>query len=219
MITSQLNPAWRRRSHSSDRLAKVGQSFLSDEENSASGEALCRAITFLLAPQHKPIVSHLNLILHRTGHRSTVLESEHEAAYQAHIAGSDQQQLHLLPVTDVAMLRGTRMNRLLLLIEADLDAVRDGYRQIKLLNESGAPEIGVVVVGARDQHAAWRYYRKLAVGTLRYLDVPLLNFGFLPPSDTAEQVQLDGFLSRIGERLVERDFFDRIAQRTEGASA
>ena len=74
-----------------------------------------------------------------------------------------------------------------------------------------------MLVGPRDQHAAWRYFRKLAVGTLRYLDVPLLNLGFLPEQVTPEHGPADhhrqNFLTRISERLLSSEFHSNLEVR------
>jgi hypothetical protein len=68
----------------------------------------------------------------------------------------------------------------LLLIDSSLEATRHAYALIKQL-QSGAPRrIGVLYRAGDDLAAARRCYRRLAVGTLRFLDQPLLNLGWLP---------------------------------------
>lgn len=99
-------------------------------------------------------------------------------------------------------------------VPANLDGIRIAYQRIKLFSQHATPEIGVVLVGPRDQHAAWRYFRKLAVATLRYLDVPLLNLGFLPeqvgPGQDAEASHGHHFLTRISERLLHSGFYSTL---------
>ena len=99
-------------------------------------------------------------------------------------------------------------------VPASLDGIRIAYQRIKLLSQHATPEIGIVLVGPRDQHAAWRYFRKLAVATLRYLDVPLLNLGFLPeqvgPGQDAQASHGHHFLTRISERLLFSGFYSTL---------
>ncbi|MGD2075960.1 MAG: hypothetical protein PVG38_13730 [Gammaproteobacteria bacterium] len=117
----------------------------------------------------------------------------------------------LLPLTSPASLRERGLDHVVMLVPASLQATRTAYRRIKLLCAQGTPHIGIVIVGPRDQHAAWEYFRKLAVGALRYLDVPLLNLGFLPQvvtsAKTSESRVAHSFLARIGERLLHRQFY------------
>jgi hypothetical protein len=115
----------------------------------------------------------------------------------------------LLPLHSPQSIRNLQLSHAVFPVSANLDAVCRAYKRIKLLAKA-PPEIGIVMVGPRDQHAAWRYFRKLAVGTLRYLDIPLLNLGFLPDQITppfgAADHHRDNFLTRVSERLIRSEF-------------
>jgi len=117
----------------------------------------------------------------------------------------------LLPTTSAETVRAHAFDHVVLLVPANLDAVLTAYQHIKLLSQQNTPEIGVVLVEPRDQHVAWRFFRELAVGTLRHLDVPLLNLGFLPEQVAPEHAPHDrhrnNFLTRISERLLRSGFY------------
>jgi hypothetical protein len=227
-MTSQLNPAWRRRPASSDRLAKIGARFLSDMGDTGNQADFCRAIPFLLdAPGQEWIVRDLCEVLTQKGHSSTLFQlQDNTRGTRGEIQGALKQQGRgceycVMPVDSAATARQQGLDHLVFLVPANLDAVRRTYQRIKYLSERDTPEIGIVVVGPRDQHAAWRYFRKLAVGTLRYLDVPLLNLGFLPEQVTPEHgpgdQHRDNFLSRITERLLGSEFFQVFAADAGGS--
>lgn len=68
----------------------------------------------------------------------------------------------------------------LVIIEARLDALREAYSQLKSLSQQRPRKCGVLTLGARDTSAGSRYYRRLAMGAMRFLDLPLLNLGPCP---------------------------------------
>lgn len=228
----QLNPAWQRKNVSSDHLAKVGARFLSDGPQAGQSAEGCQVISFLLVGSAQEwIVSDLCGVLTQRGRRShwqnlatSHPQSEDDgvgaALNAAQAAGSS---FCLLATTSAATLRRHRFNHLILLVPASLDGVMTAYRRVKGMAGEDTPEIGVVIVGPRDQHAAWRYFRKLAVGTLRYLDVPLLNLGFLPQEVTPENGPPDhhrqNFLARISERLLSSGFHSPYSPATDTGQA
>jgi hypothetical protein len=217
-MTSQLNPAWQRKPASSNHLAKISEQFLSNRKETGRNPGLCRVIPFLLdSPQQAWVTHDLCEALNRRGHKSILCHLDEEKGQMRTDLG---QLLHaqagdceccLLPMTSPVSLQRHHLDHVVMLVPASLDAVRTAYRRIKFLSGGRTPEIGIVVVGARDQHAAWRYFRKLAVGTLRYLDVPLLNLGFIPEPVTPDHGPKDqhrnNFLTRISERLLHSQFY------------
>jgi hypothetical protein len=224
-MVSQLNPAWQRKSASSSRLAEISARFPGDARELTQGNDPCRAIPFLLdMPEQNWITDDLARILTERGYPCTTCHPQHTAdiapaARRAqHAAASAGDQYCLLAVTSPATLLKHRVDHLVLLVPASLDGVRTAYQRIKLFSQHGSPDIGIVLVGPRDQHAAWRYFRKLAVGTLRYLDVPLLNLGFLPeqigPGQDADASHRHNFLARIGERLLHSGFYTTLTINT-----
>lgn len=229
-MVSRLNPAWQRKSTSSSRLAEISARFLGTTQAATHSDDVCRAIPFLLdTPAQHWITDELGQILTQRGHPCTLchpgeanpMEHSFRQAQAAEAPGSDE--YCLLAVTCPATLLKYGVDHVVLLVPASLNGIRDAYQRIKLLSQHGAPDVGIVLVGPRDQHAAWRYFRKLAVGTLRYLDVPLLNLGFLPeqigPGQDAEASHRHNFLARISERLLHSGFYSTLTMTTPRRNA
>ena len=224
-MVSQINPAWQRKSASSSRLAEISARFLGDNQESKQGNGLCRAIPFFLdAPEQLWITDELARILTERGHPCSACQWQESGDAQTSMrtarsgtAGANE-AYRLLTVCSPDMLLRTGIDHVVLLVPADLERVRVAYQRIKLLSQHKAPDVGIVLVGPRDQHAAWRYFRKLAVGALRYLDVPLLNLGFLPaqiaPGEESEASHRHNFLARIGERLLRSGFYSTLRTDT-----
>lgn len=222
-MVSQLNPAWQRKSLSSDHLAKISARFLSDGAPAGQPADGCQVIPFLLADSGQEwVVNDLCGVFTQRGQRS------HWQTLPAEGTDTDTDTLqpllsqgevgdngfHLLATGSPAAIIRYGLDHVVLLVPASLDGVMTAYRRIKRLSGEQPPDIGVVVVGPRDQHAAWRYFRKLAVGSLRYLDIPLLNLGFLPQHVAPEAGPSDhhryNFLTRIGERLLRSGFHSQL---------
>ena len=221
-MASQLSPAWQRKAVASDRMAKIGARFLSDTQETGQDTKLCRVIPFLLDhPELDWITRDLCEVLAQRGHGS-ILHQLHEPPEYGQYASfaetlskqAGTSEFCLLPTTSTETLLAHAFDHVVLLVPANLDAILTAYQRIKLLTQQNTPEIGVVLVGPRDQHAAWRFFRKLAVGTLRYLDVPLLNLGFLPeqviPGNAPHDHHRNNFLTRISERLLRSEFYESI---------
>jgi len=220
-MTSQLNPAWQRRAVSSDHLAKISARFLSDGPRPEQTTDGCQVIPFLLDhPDQRWITGELCEVLTQRGQRSLLceLQEDSDGASLEDVEGAllrqgADKQFCLLPASSPATIQACRFDHVVLLVPASLDAVLLAYQRIKLLSQQAAPDIGIVMVGPRDQHAAWRYFRKLAVGTLRFLDIPLLNLGFLPQQVVPEHNPADhhrqNYLTRISERLLRSEFYCR----------
>jgi len=221
-MACQLSPAWQRKAVSSDRLAKISARFLSDTPKTGASADTCRAIPFLLDNPELGWVAHdLCGVLAERGHGSMLyhLREPSEDGQYPHLVETLRKQAAsfefcLLPTTSTETVLAHAFDHVVLLVPANLDAVLNAYHRIKLLAQQDTPEIGIVLVGPRDQHAAWRFFRKLAVGTLRYLDVPLLNLGFLPEQVTPEHAAHDhhrnNFLARISERLLRSKFYSTL---------
>jgi hypothetical protein len=216
-MASQLNPAWQRKSASSTHLAKISARFLSDTPETKKTDDLCQVIPFLLESAGQEwILRDLSKVLTQRGHRSGICQLDDVAQG---VGNATQSGYCLLPLASPGSLEVHELDHVVLPVSANLEAVRTAYQHIKLLSEHKAPEIGVVIVGPRDQHSAWRYFRKLAVGSLRYLDVPLLNLGFLPEQVTPEHGPADhhrqNFLARISERLLRTGFYSSCATQNQ----
>ena len=218
-MAGQLNPAWRRKTSSREHLDHISERFLSDNPGTGKGNAGCRLIPFLPADESQHwVIRDLCTLLNQRGHRSVLCSFDERhgglsVAAEEKMEAATDAEFCLLAIDSPDIVKREQLDHLVVLVPSSLEAVREAYRKIKWLAEGGAPEIGVVVIGPRDQHAAWRYFRKLAVGTLRYLDVPLLNLGFLPVQVTPAGGQADhhrtNFLTRISERLLRSEFYAR----------
>jgi hypothetical protein len=220
-MVSRLNPAWQRKSASSSRLAEISARSRDDAQAATQGNEVCRAIPFLLdTGDQQWITDELSRILTERGHPCTlcgpgeVTQADRNSAAPQASAASTSAAYCLLSTTSPATLLESGVDHVVLPVPANLDGIRLAYQRIKLFSQHATPEIGIVLVGPRDQHAAWRYFRKLAVATLRYLDVPLLNLGFLPeqvgPGQEAEASHGHHFLTRISERLLHSGFYSTL---------
>ncbi len=216
-MTSQLNPAWQRRPFSSDHLAEISARFLSSEARPAPAADSCQVISFLLADKaQEEMVRQLGRELARqepSCRWECLATDQTAAAGGAPCTGGNA--VCLLTSTSVAQVIERTSGPVVLSVGASLAGVRQAYMDIKRLSASQQRDIAVLLVGPRDQHAAWRYFRKLAVGTLRFLDIPLLNLGFLPPTETADQIPQElrrQLLNRIGARLLRCGFHNRYTE-------
>lgn len=84
------------------------------------------------------------------------------------------------PLTVEDLDRAAQLPFVLVIVEARLDALREAYSQLKSLSHQRLLKCGVLTLGARDTSAGSRYYRRLAMGAMRFLDLPLLNLGPCP---------------------------------------
>lgn len=214
MMDKQINPAWRRKTAASQPTS----AFHADDTETIEIEERQRIIPFLLhAVDQEWVIDDLCKVLNERGQSSFLChidetQNEPHSYFGTRLDSENSNgEYCLLPVISPQTVLTQQFDHLVMLVPAHLDAVRAAYRKIKQLSESASPEIGIVIVGPRDQHAAWRYFRKLGVGTLRYLDIPLLNLGFLPAQVTPEHDPANQhrqtFLARISERLARSEFF------------
>ena len=175
-----------------------------------------RTIVFLMdTPEADWIVHDLCRIMTQSGHSSR-LHPLHETAYdgQTQLKRAGDYTYWLLATTSTAVVKQYKFDDVVLLVPANLEAVLAAYQHITRLAQANPPDIGVVLLGAQDQQTAWRYFRRLAVGALRYLDISLLNLGFLPQQVTPRHRPQDHhgnhFLARISERLLRSEFYNTL---------
>ncbi len=212
-MPGQLSPAWRRKAAAHDCPDDVRP----DDPDRLPATHGPRLIPLLLADSDQYwFARDLCTLLGQRGHPSELAGMDGAAGTAG---GGEGLAFRLLPLLSTQLVRHQQLDHVVLLVPSSLDGVREAYLRIKqLAADDRVPEIGIVIIGPRDQHAAWRYFRKLAVGALRYLDVPLLNLGFLPGGMTPQAGQADhhrtNFLARIGERLLRSDFYSRPSTET-----
>jgi len=212
-MANQINPAQQGKTAASHRLATVSTRFPGKAPETGAGHNACRAILFLMDnPELSWITHDLCQILTQRGHNSSLcqLNAPPNGRPPQHKQAADC-KYWLVPTTSTATIEAYNFDHVVLLVPANLEAVLAAYQHIKRLAQQNTPDIGVVLVGPRDQHAAWHYFRKLAVGALRYLDIPLLNLGFLPeqvtPRHGPANQHRNNFLARISERLLRSEFY------------
>jgi hypothetical protein len=212
-MTDQISPAQQGKAASSDSLAKISSRFLSETAETRQRHQPCRAILFLMDnPELSWITRELCQILKQRGFSSRLCHlHETSNGSRTHHKHAGDCNYWLVPTTSTTTVKEYNFDHVVLLVPANLEAVLTAYQHIKRLAQRNTPDIGVVLVGPRDQHSAWHYFRKLAVGALRYLDIPLLNLGFLPEQVTPEHGpanhQRNNFLAHIGERLLRSEFY------------
>jgi len=68
----------------------------------------------------------------------------------------------------------------LLIAHASLTGIREAYLRMKACPGPLPVNTGLLLTGTSDLYGARRYYRRLAVGLLRFLNAPLSNLGPLP---------------------------------------
>ncbi len=164
-----LNPAWQPNHDQVERLLDISHHFLSDRVMPDSPAAVpdfgelpvllvaSKGISDAPAPQY--LLHALNRQLNLPGQAT-----EHT--------------WHLTPRTEPDLAADTDL--VLLLVDATLEDTRAAYLTTKRLAQRGVNRIGVLFRCGSDNAAARRCYRRLAVGTIRFLNLTLLNLGCLP---------------------------------------
>lgn len=216
-MSGQLNPVPPQQAGSNSQAKTTCIDSPRDVQPRQAQQTTGKLIPFLLESQEQGwIIRDLRRLLGRRNHDTILCHIDESAPPAESLIIDDrtaqqagQHEYCLLPLTSPHSILKHQFSHAVLPVSANLDAVCLAYQRIKLLADA-RPEIGIVIVGPRDQHAAWRFFRKLAVGTLRYLDIPLLNLGFLPDQITppfgATDHHRDNFLTRISERLLRSEF-------------
>lgn len=70
--------------------------------------------------------------------------------------------------------------QILILVDADLAALKKAYARLKALKHFRNTRFSVIMENARNEETARRYFRRLAMGSKKFLDLPLLFCGTSP---------------------------------------
>jgi len=188
MINEALRPAGQRSEH----LTRISHHFMSDAQEQQTGAAQQLQLSILVTDDL------VQLEARALGPLTRVLNQQFQ----------QQQPPAAFCFRPLSLPQPSNMRRddpLLLLVDASLPGIRMAYRQIKGLVDSVRPAVGVVVQGSPDPFQARRYYRRLAVGCLRFLNQPIANLGWLP----TELPTSDEQLARIARRIRREHFYQR----------
>ncbi|WJW75985.1 hypothetical protein QVG61_02525 [Thiohalobacter sp. IOR34] len=184
---SLLNPAWRPASRQPEALERISHHFLGELPAAAAP-----------AERHLPVLIALDAnreAAHYTAAARRLLDRLQQKLDQGG-AGVPRWRFELQPEPE----RAEASNLLLLIAHASLPGIRHAYARLK--TRPGPPPLAasLLLCGARDDPAARRLYRRLAVGLLRFRDLPLGFLGCLPESRAGDEAELE----RLGRRLREQ---------------
>ena len=202
---------------SSHRPAELGIRLLGKRARSEQTGNNCRAFVFLMDNlQLAWIVQSVQLMMTRCGYSCRLHRlNETSLGDQQPYERLDEHQYLLLPTTSVV--ESCSFDHLVLLLPANLEAVLTAYQNIKQLAKLNTPDIAVILVGAPNHNAAWHHFRRLAIGVMRYLDIPLLNLGHLPdqapPQAGLVNQDPDHCLAPIVERLLRSEFYTALPEQ------
>lgn len=180
MINEALRPARQRSKH----LTRISHHFMSDAQEPPTGAAQQLQLSVLVTDNL------VQLEASALGPLAHVLNQQFQQQQPA-------PEFCFRPLNHPQPSNMRQDDPLLLFVDASLPGIRMAYRQIKGLIDSVRPAVGVVIQGSRDPFQARRYYRRLAVGCLRFLNQPIANLGWLPADPPACQEQLPKIAGRI----------------------
>jgi hypothetical protein len=165
-----INPAWQPAQGNAPRLIDISRHFLSDPAACAAPPApaadAMQLSVLLAVHDDAPGMPEPGYLL-----RALVRQLNLPGAAAA-------QDWHLQVCEDATAVPAG--DPVLLLVDSSLAATRHAYALVKQLRAGAPRQVGVLYRAGDDLAAARRCYRRLAVGTLRFLDQPLLNLGWLP---------------------------------------
>lgn len=167
-------PAWQPTQEHAERLFRISHHFLSD--NAAPAPRLSGAETVQL-----PVLLALSDTLPQQGPDTLLraltrqLNLPVSAAEQIERAEPDWQLRICSRPSELP-----QGNFVIVMIDATLEATRVAYGLLKQISPREVSHVGVIYRAADDLTAARRCYRRLAVGALQFLDLPLVNLGWLP---------------------------------------
>ncbi|HEY9197780.1 MAG TPA: hypothetical protein VIR60_00350 [Gammaproteobacteria bacterium] len=169
MLKPVPNPAWQPAQENTRRLFAISHHFLSEPPAVPAPAPETHRLAVLLATQ--PDTE--DAALPDSGYLLRALARQLDLPGSGDKAGWSLQTY--AQARDVP--RGTPT---LLLVDPTLAATRTAYALIKHLCQDGCGPVGVLYRAGDDLAAARRCYRRLAVGTLRFIGQSIVNLGWLP---------------------------------------
>ena len=198
MQPQMLNPAWQPAQDQAERLINISHHFLSELAQSSSPHSATAGTDLQLCPSRgstQPDNATVQLpVLTATrddfpgGHAPDYLLNALTRQLNLPNAAADPNHPPL-PETEWELQRCELPEQavqahahklVLILIDASLSATRNAYALIKTLAQREVARVAVVYRSGTDVAAARRCYRRLAVGSIRFLNQPLINLGCLP---------------------------------------
>lgn len=167
MLKPVPNPAWQPAQDHARRLVAISHHFLSEQTDVPVATADSQTLAVLLAVESEvTALPETSYLLNALGRQLNLPGAGEATHWTLQTCAS---------VQDVP--RGTPV---LLLVDPTLAATRTAYALIKQLCQDGCDAVGVLYRAGDDLASARRCYRRLAVGTLRFLGRSPLNLGWLP---------------------------------------
>ncbi len=164
------NPAWRPAQKYSERLASISHHLLGNKKSTPDDPPVAvhrLPILLALEPGHPGalqadiLIDSLGEELNRPSNANANARWEVCATKQPH-----EIDPHAAPFV-------------LVLASASLPGIRLAYTGIKLLMQSGSPQVGVLLSGASPTDLARRCQVRLVEGALWFLDLSLIEFGHI----------------------------------------
>lgn len=179
MLNPVLNPAWQPTQEHAERLLHISHHFLSDSTappRVATADPVQIPVLLAVAadmPQRQDPGYLLRALSRQLNLPSTAASEHTERTERAERDWNLQTCAHsgeIAPATPLVVL----------MIDASLETTRAAYALLKQIRQRDIETVGVVYRAGDDLAAARRCYRRLAVGAVRFLNLPLVNLGWLP---------------------------------------
>ncbi|MBI5040296.1 MAG: hypothetical protein HZB57_03580 [Gammaproteobacteria bacterium] len=175
-----LNPAWQPAQEHAERLVHISHHFLSESNTPphapAAADPMQIPVLLAVAPDmpERQDPGYLLRALSRQLNLPSTAASEHtERTERAERDWHLQPWAHSSEIAPASPL-------VVLMIDATLDMTRVAYGLLKQIKQRQIGTVGVIFRAGDDLAAARRCYRRLAVGALQFLNLPLVNLGWLP---------------------------------------
>ena len=164
-----LNPAWQPAQEHAERLIHISHHFLSDDTSPTPQASAAN-------PVQLPVLLALSKDLPDRQDPGYLLRA---LTRQLNLPGSASgRDWNLQTCAHPRELH--RDTFVIIMIDASLEMTREAFGLIKLISAQKIEHVGVIYRAGDDLAAARRCYRRLAVGALRFLNLPLVNLGWLP---------------------------------------